>query len=147
MVGQQVIREYVYALTAVSPQDGRLASLILPWVKAETPIIFLAHTEQTFAGDFGLMLLDGAGWHRARELRVPATLKLIPLPPYSPELNPVEHVWEYLRENAFRNFSLSALDEAVDVLSDGLSFLSQPPEIVRPMTIFDWFTTLCLTYN
>ena len=93
------------------------------------------------------MLLDGAGWHRAKELRVPATIKLIPLPPYSPELNPVEHIWEYLRENAFKNFSLNSLDEVVDILSDGLNFLFQQPEIVRSMTNFDWLNTLCLTGN
>jgi len=147
IVGHQVIREYVYAMTAVSPRDGRLTSLIMPWVDAETMSIFLAHIEQTFAGDFCLMLLDGAGWHRARELRVPATIKLISLPPYSPELNPVEHIWEYLRENSFKNFSLNSLDEVVDILAEGLSFLSQQPEIVRSMTNFDWLNTLCLTYN
>jgi len=134
-------------MTAVSPLDGRLTSLIMPWVDAETRSIFLAHTEQTFAGDFCLMLLDGAGWHRARELRVPETIKLIPLPPYSPELNPVEHIWEYLRENIFKNFTMESLDEVIDHLSDGLKFLSQRPETVRSMTCFDWFNTLCLTYN
>jgi len=63
------------------------------------------------------MLLDGAGWHRARELQVPATIKTYSLPrAYSPELNPVEHIWEYLRENSFKNFSLNSLDEVVDIL-------------------------------
>jgi len=59
----------------------------------------------------------------------------------------VEDIWEYLRENSFKNFSLYSLDEVVDILSDGLSFLSQQPEIVRSMTNFDWFNTLCLTCN
>jgi len=140
------MREYVYAMTVESPKDGRRSSLIIPWV-AETRSIFLAHTEQAFAGDFCLMLLDGAGWHRARELRAPATIKLIPLPPYSPELNPVEHVWEYLRENSFKNFSLNPLDEVVDILSDGLRFLSQQPATVRCMTNYEWLNTLCLTCN
>lgn len=147
IVGHQVIRQYVYAMTAVSPFDGQLTSLIMPWVDAETMSIFLSHTEQTFAGDFCLMILDGAGWHRARELRVPATMRLIPLPPYSPELNPVEHVWEYLRENTFKNFAMDSLDEVVNVLSGGLNFLAQRPDIVQSMTNFDWLNTLCLTYN
>ncbi|MBM4285042.1 MAG: hypothetical protein FJ128_07315, partial [Deltaproteobacteria bacterium] len=130
-----------------SPKDGRLTSLIMPWLDAETMSIFPAHAGQTYTGDFCSMLLYGAGWHRAKELRAPATIKLIPLPPYSPELNPVEHIWEYLRENSFKNFSLNSLDEVVDILADGLSFLSQPPEIVRSMTNFDWLNTLCLTCN
>ena len=45
------------------------------------------------------MFLDGAGWHTAHELTVPANMRLLALPPYSPELNPAEHVWEYIREN------------------------------------------------
>ena len=93
------------------------------------------------------MLFDGDGWHRAKELRVPETIKLIPLPAYSQELNPVEHIWEYLRENIFKNFVLQSLNEIIDLLADGLKFLSQQPEIVRSMTCFDWFNTLCLTYN
>ncbi|MBM4301535.1 MAG: hypothetical protein FJ121_08380 [Deltaproteobacteria bacterium] len=68
--GHQVTREYVYVMTAVSPLDGRLTSLIMPWVDDEAMSIFLAPTEQAFAGDFCLLLRDGAGWHRARELRV-----------------------------------------------------------------------------
>ena len=50
-------------------------------------------------GAHGVLLLDGAGWHTAKGLRVPANLTLVRLPSYSPELNPVENVWEYLREN------------------------------------------------
>jgi hypothetical protein len=60
-VGQQVIREYIYALAAVSPSDGRLSSLVLPWVDAETMSIFLAQTALNFPDQYCLMLLDGAG--------------------------------------------------------------------------------------
>ena len=52
---------------------------------------------------FILMAMDGAGWHRANALTVPKNMALIFLPPYSPELNPVEHIWDSIRENSFRN--------------------------------------------
>lgn len=65
--------------------------------------LFLRHTAQEFADSFCLMLLDGAGWQHAQDLVLPDNLRLLFPPPYSPELNPVEHVWEHLRENHFGN--------------------------------------------
>jgi transposase len=61
--------------------------------------LFLAHFAQELAPDtHAIMVLDQAGWHGARALRVPDNVTLVPLPSYSPELNPVERVWLYLRE-------------------------------------------------
>jgi hypothetical protein len=146
-VGQQVIREYVYGLVAVSPQDGQLSSLVLPWVDAQTMSIFLAQTAADFPGDYCVMLLDGAGWHRAAALRVPSRLRLLPLPPYSPELNPVEHVWKHLREHYFGNRVFPSLDAVVDQLCAGLRDLDRHPEVVKSTTNFDWINTLCMTSN
>jgi hypothetical protein len=142
-----VIREYIYALTALSPFEGKIFSLVLPWVDAEGMSVFLEHTAQAFDGDCCIMLLDGAGWHRATALRVPQTIKLLPLPPYSPELNPVEHVWEWLRDNIFKNHVYDTLDQVMDTLCEGLKRLSMMPDLVKSMTYFDWLITLSLTYN
>jgi len=147
VVGHQVIREFVYGLAAVSPFDGELCSLVLPRVDAETMSLFLAHTAARFPQDHCLMLLDGAGWHTAAALQVPPTLHLLSLPPYSPELNPVEHLWDHLRENYIGNQVFSSLDAVVDQLSAGLHYLHQHREIVRSMTCFDWIKTLSLTAN
>lgn len=147
IVGQQVIREYIYAVTALSPFEGKIFSLVLPWVDAEGMSVFLEHTAQAFDGDFCIMILDGAGWHRANALRVPKTIKLLPLPPYSPELNPVEHVWEWLRDNIFKNHVHDTLDQVMDTLCEGLKRLSVTPELVKSMTCFDWLATLSLMYN
>ena len=92
-VGSQVVREYVYAYVAVCPQDGQMTSMILPWVDAKLMSIFLAHSSAQFPDEHCVMLLDGAGWHKANDLVVPANMTLVSLPPYSPELNPAEHVW------------------------------------------------------
>ena len=146
-VGQQVIREYTYALAAVSPLDGRLSTLVLPWVDTEAMSLFLAQTAADFPDEYCIMLLDGAGWHRATALRVPPTLRLIPLPPYSPELNPVEHLWEHLRENYFGNRVLPSLAAVTDRLCEGLRDLDQQPEQVKSLTCFDWVNTLSLTLN
>ena len=78
-------------------------SLILPWVNAETMSLFLAIVAERHQNEFIIMVLDGAGWHIAEDLVVPHNMKLVFLPPYSPELNPVEHLWDHLRERHFAN--------------------------------------------
>ena len=77
VVGQQVVREFLYAMVAVSPLDGDISSLVMPWVDAEAMSIFLAYTSEMFKKEFCLMFLDGAGWHRANNLRVPHNMKLL----------------------------------------------------------------------
>lgn len=147
IVGQQIVRQFVYGLAAVSPLDGQLASLILPWVDAEAMSLFLAHTAAQFRDEHCLMVLDGAGWHTALELRVPPTLHLLSLPPYSPELNPVEHLWEHLRENYIGNRVFASLDGVVHQLCTGLHNLHRQPQLVQSITCFDWINTLRLTSN
>jgi hypothetical protein len=144
VVGHHVVREYVYVMSAVSPKDGRLVSLVMPWVDSEVMSIFLSHTAQEFPDDLCVLIFDGAGWHRANDLRVPKNMVLISLPPYSPELNPVEHIWDYLRD-ALGNKILHSLDEVIDFLCATITPLFQQPEVVRSMTCFDWINTLCLT--
>jgi hypothetical protein len=133
-------------MSAVSPKDGRLVSLVMPWVDSEVMSIFLSHTAQEFPDDLCVLIFDGAGWHRANDLRIPKNMVLIPLPPYSPELNPVEHIWDYLRD-ALGNKILHSLDEVIDFLCTTITPLFQQPEMVRSMTCFDWINALCLTSN
>lgn len=146
-MGAQVIRQYVYGLVAVSPKDGRHSSLIMPWVDAETMSVFLAHTAQEFQGDHCLMFLDGASWHIAKDLRIPSSMRLRFLPPYSPELNPVEHIWDHIRENYFGNKTFPTLNAVEDRLCLALKTLENQLEILQPLTSFPWFNTLSLMYN
>ena len=55
------------------------------------------------------MLLDGAGWHKSQTVTLPANIGLLYLPPYSPQINPVEHLWEELREKHFHNHAFDSL--------------------------------------
>ena len=139
-VGSQVVREYVYAYVAVCPQDGQMTSMILPWVDAKLMSIFLAHSSAQFPDEHCVMLLDGAGWHKANDLVVPANMTLVSLPPYSPELNPAEHVWEYIRENDIRNQVLPDLDRVMDLVESSLRRLHESPELLRSMVAFPWIT-------
>jgi hypothetical protein len=103
-------REYTYAYGAVSPGDGAWDSLILPRGDTECMQIFLDEVSGRHPGDRIVMALDGAGWHRSRSLVAPENMRLLRLPPYSPELNPVENVWDELREKFFGNVVFGAVD-------------------------------------
>lgn len=146
IVGRQIVRQFVYGLAAVSPLDGQLSSLV-PWVDTEAMSLFLAHTAACFPNQYCLMLLDGAGWHRALALRVPPHMQLVSLPPYSPELNPVEHLWDHLRENYLGNRVFGCLEEVIRQVCRGLKNLHQQPALVQSMTCFDWLNTLPMMLN
>ena len=91
--------ESAYIFAAVEPATGADVALVLPEVSTAAMNLVLAAFAADLPGDVhAALVLDGAGWHGARALRVPANVTLVPLPPYSPELNPVERVWLYLRE-------------------------------------------------
>jgi transposase len=74
-------------------------------------------------------------------------MHLLRLPPYSPELNPVEHIWDHLRENYISNCTFGSLDAVVNQVCVGLRYLHHQPDLVRSMTCFDWLKTLSLTLN
>ena len=139
-----MVREYTYAYAAVSPADGVLDSLVLPVVNADAMSLFLAEVSQRHPDDFILMVMDKAGWHQAKDLKVPKNMRIIFLPPYSPELNPVEHLWEEIREKWFPNRVFESLDAVESVLVDALHSLEQSPEKVASITGFDWINNLIL---
>jgi hypothetical protein len=99
---RQVIRQFSYVYAAVAPEQGLMTSLILPSADTEMMNLFLAQVAQDFADYFIVMQVDQAGWHRAKDLQVPENMRLIFQPAYSPEVNPVEHLWEEVRENVQR---------------------------------------------
>lgn len=82
------------------------------------------------------MVLDGAGWHQSQELVLPANLRLLKLPPYSTELNPVEHLWDELREKSFH----SLVFDSFDALEGHLEFALREMEnnIARVRSIVAW---------
>lgn len=144
VVGARLARKYLYAFSAVSPHDGVLDSLVLPWVSAHTMSLFLAEVAQRYADEFVLMVMDQAGWHLAGELVVPANMRLLFLPAYSPELNPAEHLWAALREDCFANHVFTDLDAVECALTKGLSALETDPQRTQSMTGFGWITSISL---
>lgn len=73
-----------------------------------------------------VMVLDGTGWHTSHSLKIPANIKLFHLPPYSPELNPVEHIWDYIREQkGFNNNTFDTIEQVEVHLEKALSGLGR----------------------
>ena len=144
VVAARLQRQYLYAFSAVSPHDGVLDSLVLPWVSAQTMSLFLAEVAQRHAEEFVLMVMDQAGWHLAGELQVPANMRLLFLPAYSPELSPAEHLWDALRERFIANHFFTDLDAVERTLIAGLQALESDPQTTRSMTGFEWITSISL---
>jgi hypothetical protein len=131
--------EYVYGF--VQPAQGTTHWVRLPTVSTAAFSAALANCAQ----DQGVgptkqivLALDGAGWHSGTALQVPAGLHLVPLPPYSPELQPAERLWPLVNEPlANRTFdTLEALDAAV---GERCVYLAEHPELVCGHTAFHWW--------
>jgi hypothetical protein len=146
-VPAQMIREFTYAFAAISPHDGTLDSLILPDVNAEAMTLFLTEVSDRHPDDFVLMFMDQAGWHKAKNLIVPENMRLEWLPPYSPECNPVEHLWDEIREKWFGNLVFKGMDGVEDTLSVALSVLEKATDIVKGLAGFDWIISIPLNAN
>lgn len=140
----QIVREYTYGFVAVSPHDGTMDSLILPEVNTQTMTIFLAEVASRHSEEFILMFMDQAGWHRALDLVIPKNIRLIWLPPYSPQCNPVEHIWDEIREKWFPNRVFQSLDAMEDILCDALQTLENDKKRVNSLTGFKWIVSVLL---
>jgi putative transposase len=132
------VREFRYAYGAVSPIDGELFALVLPYADTICMNVFLRELSEAYPNDYILLVVDNAGWHRSDGLVVPANIRLYPLLPYTPELNPIEQIWEEIREKGFRNVFFPSLDKVVDQLCDSIVSLLRDPRRVMSITHRDW---------
>jgi len=138
VVKAMLTHQYVYAYGAVSIGDGGFDSLVLPHVNGDCMALFLAEIAARYPNDNIVMVLDGAGWHKSQTVTLPANIGLLYLPPYSPELNPVEHLWDELREKHFHNHAFDSLDALEDQLVAGLAALEKNPQRVRSICDWEW---------
>jgi transposase len=129
--------EWAHLFAAVRPATGEGFALVLPEVSTEAMQAFLDQFSATIAPDARVALaLDGAGWHVARDLALPANISPVPLPAYAPELNPVERVWLHLRERFLSHRLLDGYDAIVEACCEAWNALT--PERLRSLTAFPW---------
>lgn len=137
-VASQLVREYTYLYGAVCPKDGTCVYLVLPAPDTECFQTFLNVLAKKYARQHILLVVDGAGNHRSEDLVVPANITLEFLPPYSPELNPQENLWDEIREKIFKNYALKSMDDVHVKLDEAALYLEQNPEIVKSITSFPY---------
>ena len=137
-VKAMLTHQYVYAYAAASIPQGNVDSLVLPAVNSDCMAIFLAEISMRYPNDDIVMVLDGAGWHKSLSMPIPHNIRLLSLPPYSPELNPVEHLWDELREKHFHNHAFDSLDALEDHLVEALHALENNPDRVQSICNWNW---------
>ena len=133
-----VSQENTYAYGAVNIVDGQFESLILPYCDTVCMQIFVEEIARRHPDEKIAMVVDGAGWHKSKSLQVPENIRLIHLPPYSPELNPVEHIWDELREKGFHNRVFSSLEALEEHLLGELCKLENNPDITKAIVAWPW---------
>jgi len=131
-------REFVYTYGAVSPREGDFDWKICPQMNTQRMSEFLEQVGQRYPRDFIVMIVDGASSHRGKDLVAPENIRLLSLPAYSPELNPVEHLWDDLREKSFHNRVFESIDALEHHLCDSLRNLELDHQRVRSIVAWPW---------
>ena len=132
------IREYRYLYGAVSPLDGELFSLVMPYANTDCMNIFLSELSKAYPDDHIFLILDNAAWHRSSTMMIPQNIILQPLLPYTPELNPIEMIWDEIREKGFRNEIFKNLDAVMDRLCETVKVLAEDSARVSSITRRKW---------
>jgi transposase len=104
-----------YIFGAICPAEGKSAGLVLPSCNTEAMALHLEEIATAVApGAHAILVLDQAGWHVSKTLPVPPNITLVPLPAKSPELNPVENIWQFMRDNWLSNRVFSSYEDILD---------------------------------
>lgn len=105
-----------YVYSAISSTSGYNFSLLLPEVNSYNMNIYLERLAKILKGEMVVLVLDGAAWHISNELKVPKNIELLYLPAYSPELNPVEKLWQFIKSKVLRNRFYNNIKELEDAV-------------------------------
>lgn len=132
--------DFAYLFGAICPGRAVGAAITMPSVNAEAMEEHLAEiSTQVTPGTHAVLVCDGAGWHQTGgKLRVPSNITLLPLPPYSPELNPMENVWEFLRANKLCALVWDSYEAIIDACKDAWAFLISDPDRIRSIGARNW---------
>src|ERR1700730_2086151 len=132
-----------YLFGAVCPSQGKAAALIMPLCNTAAMNHHLCEISSQVAADaHAVVILDGAGWHRSQGLVVPSNITLLELPPYSPELNPVERIWHYLRSHWLANSVFASLTDIMDACEMAWNRFATNHDLIRSLCAVSWAPAL-----
>lgn len=132
-------RENFYLYSAVDTSNGDNFSIILPSVNTNNMNVFLLELSKLYPTDTLVLIMDGAGWHKSRSLKVPNNIKIIYLPPYSPELNPVEKLWLYIKSKLLVNKLYECINALEAILCEFIKTLSA--DIIKTLCSISYLLT------
>ena len=138
MIPAQIIRQYTHIFSAVCPNDGESFSLILPYADSETMEMFLAELSKQYSQHRLVLVMDQASWHRTSNLNRFENVRIVYQPPHSPELNPVEHLWEHIREKFLRNAYWTSMELLESMLEEILVKVEKSKAVIQSLVGFHW---------
>lgn len=101
---RQTKYDWLYVIGAACPRTGHAVGMLSPYINVEVMNIFLELFAKEIPKDVHVVMVwDRAGFHMGKKLKIPRNITIVPLPPYSPELNPMENLWHYLRSHYWSN--------------------------------------------
>jgi transposase len=131
--------EWAYLFGAVCPAAAKGAALVLPFANADAMNRHLQEIALAVApGAHAVVVTDGAGYHAAATLAVPQNITILTLPPYSPELNSTENIWQYLRQNFLANRVFDDYDAILAACCDAWNAFVKLPDLVRSISQRSW---------
>jgi transposase, ISSpnII len=134
------IREYRYAFGAVEPLTGERFFLVMPNCNTNNMSIFLKELSKTYSEDIMILVCDGAAWHKSKNLEISGNIIITHIPPYTPEMNPIEQIWKQIRQMGFGNKIFRTLKAVVDRLCDTINLLTD--ELVKSITLREWIYSI-----
>jgi len=134
--------ENAYIFGAVCPARDKGAALVMPHANTEAMQKHLDEISASIADKaHGVVIMDGAGWHKSGALNIPENLSILFLPPYSPELNPTENIWQFLRQTYLSNRVFETWEAIVDVCCEAGNRLTTEPGRIKSIATRNWATT------
>ena len=128
-----------YIFGAICPAKGKAAGLVLPRCTTEAMTLHLKEIARAVApGAHAVLLLDQAGWHLSARLLVPDNITILPLPSKSPELNPTENIWQFMRDNWLSNRIFESYDDILDHCCEAWNKLVDQPWIIMSIGLRQW---------
>lgn len=128
-----------YLFGAICPAKGKGAALMLPYANRQAMQLHLDEISRHVACTaHAVLLMDRAGWHTTGQLKVPENITIILLPPRSPELNPVENIWQYMRQNWLSNRVFDTYDAIIGAGCEAWNKLLKQPEIITSIGMREW---------
>ena len=131
--------QWTYLFGSVCPATGDSHGWRMPSANTWVMNLYLKDFAKQLPNHVhALLVMDGAGWHSAKALEVPANISILLLPPYSPELNPVELVWRQLRQKKLSNRLYATIDDLEAAVDEAWLWIANRPDVLSNLCLFPW---------